>query len=572
MKCDSKWRWLLIAALLSIPLAAAPLAHATPAKFTVEYCDSALPGGNPPGISPPTEAPGWGLVQTCASPGGVLGISIVGAVTGPLASSMIVQIPATPGGHIEDETISGYVWDLHEESSIFTHGWPLKGGGDTARKFILSGPPLGPGFSFTPGSFDITGACYPCNVGGTIAAHYIAVTQVDPIPPVIPKVGGSLLSGEVLRGHQSVTALAGDTGGGVSRVDALVNGLPAAPSVPGACAVAWVSNSSYQGLAATSPSPCPAWMPASFILDTAAPPFHAGDNTVRVCASDLSTEGSPNSVCSPVKTVSVNNTCVESEVPGGQVLSAGFAATNSETITTPYGQPAEVKGGLVNNAGDPIAGATICVQAQTEGDPGGPAPIATATTDANGQFSYQLPAGPNRSLLVGYRHDAFQVGRTISYASHTKPTLRLSRGRVHAGGHVKITGALPGPSASGRVVVLQASALHGRRWLTFRRATTGPRGGFRATYRFGSTSSTITYRIRAVVPRQSGYPYAAGHSRPARVKVRARKHRRPNRSRQEKGEARRERRGDTELVRDRGKMSQRIGNQAQADDKPRRTR
>jgi hypothetical protein len=272
-----------------------------------------------------------------------------------------------------------------------------------------------------------------------------------------------------------------------------------------------------------------------------------------------------------VKTVNVNNTCVESDVPGGQVLSANFAATNSETITTPYGQPAEVKGGLVNNAGDPISGATICVQAQTEGDPGGPAPIATATTDANGQFSYQLPAGPNRRLLIGYRHDAFQVGRTISYASHTKPTLQLSRGRVHEGDRIGITGSLPGPAASGRVVVLQASALHGRRWLTFRRATTGDRGGFRATYRFGSTSSTITYKIRAVVPQQSGYPYAAGHSTPARVKVRAgSKHHRPHRSHKKRDETRSKRRGDLELMRDQGNVSERIRNQVQTDDQPRR--
>lgn len=510
----------VILTAFGICFAIATSAHAAPATFTVEYCDSALPGGNPPAISPPAQAPGWGVVQTCSSLGGVLGISIVGPVTEKLASSMIVEIPATPGGRIEDETITGYVSDLHPESHIFTAGWPLNGGGEIARKFILSGPPLGPGFAFTPGSFDITGACYPCNVGGTIAAHYIAVTQVDPIPPVIAKVDGSLLSGEVLRGHQSLSVLAGDTGGGVSRVEVLVNGLPAAPAVPGACAIARVANSSYRGLAATSPSPCPAWMPASFVLDTAAPPFQDGDNTVEVCASDLATTGSPNTVCSPAQTVKVDNTCVESEVPGGQVLSADFAATNSETITTPYGEAAEVTGDLINNAGDPISGATICVQAQTEGDPGGPAPIATATTDANGQFSYQLPAGPNRRLLVGYRHDAFQVGRTISYASHTKPTLRLSRGRVHEGHRIRITGSLPGPAASGRVVVLQASALHGRRWLTFRRATTGARGGFRATYRFGSTSSTITYKIRAVVPRQSGYPYAAGHSKPARVKVR----------------------------------------------------
>lgn len=561
---------------LAIPISA----QATPARFTVEYCDSALPGGNPPVFEASAQSPGYAVVQTCASPGGVLGISVPGVVTDFHAFVIIPIILATPGGFIEDETISGYVSNLQpwNRPSIFTKGWPVSGGGDTARKFILGEEsPLGFGVTTKDygGRFYIVMGCGQeiCNGSGIVAAHYIAVTQIDPNSPEIPEVEGSLLSGEVQRGHQSLTALAGDTGGGVSRVEVLVNGLPAASPSPGACAVARVSNSSYQGLAATSPTPCPPWMSASWLLDTAGFPFHDGTNTVQVCASDLATVGSPNTTCSAVQTVNVNNSCAESEVPGGQVLSAHFAATNSETVTVPYGKPAEVTGGLVNNAGDPISGATICVQAQTEGEPGGPGPIATATTDANGQFTYQVPAGPNRNLLIGYRHDAVQLGRTISYASHTKPTLELSRGRVHAGDRIGITGALPGPAASGRVVVLQASALHGRRWLTFRRATTGPRGGFSATYRFGSTSSTITYRIRAVVPQQSGYPYAAGHSTPALVKVHVRgQHNHSRRHHKKKGHVQSDRRGDLELMRDQGKMSERIRIQVQTDDQARRTR
>ncbi len=573
MRFHLKCRLALIAALLGICFAAPPPAHATPAVFTVEYCDSALPGGNPPQIDF-VKPEGYGLIQTCASPGGVLGITELGLVA-HAASWIQVSIPETPGGIIEDETISGYVSNLqpgNELSHIAYDGWPLSGGGDTARKFIVRGTPgqLG-GYG---GTFTIVMTCGndPCNGGGTVAAHYIAVTQVDPIPPVIPKVEGSLLSGEVLRGHQSLLALAGDTGGGISRIDVLVNGLPATVPAAGACAIASVANSSVSGLVATSPSPCPAWLPASWALDTAAYPFHDGDNTVQLCASDLATVGSPNTACSAVQTVKVNNTCVESSVPGGQVLSANFAASNSEAVTVPYGSPADVHGQLANNAGDPIAGATICVQAQTEGDPGEPAPLATATTDASGQFSYQLPAGPNRRLLIGYRHDAFQVGRMISFASHTKPTLKLSRGRVHAGDRIGITGSLPNPGASGRVVVLQASALHGRRWLTFRRATTGDRGGFRATYRFGSTSSTITYKLRAVVPEQSGYPYAAGHSKPALVKVRSGSKLRHHHAHKPVAGSRSDRRKSLEMVRDQGKISERIRSQVQTDDQLRRTK
>jgi hypothetical protein len=204
---------------------------------------------------------------------------------------------------------------------------------------------------------------------------------------------------------------------------------------------------------------------------------------------------------------------------GGQNLSAGIQGVTGEAVTVPFEQPAVVTGDLTSNAGEPISGATICVQSQVQESGTEPATVATATTDASGEFSYEVPPGPNRRLLLGYRHDAFQVGKTLEVNSHAKPTIELGRGRIRHGGRIKITGSLPGVDPAGRVVVLQAASLHGKRWLTFRRATTGPKGGFRSAYRFGATPSTTTYRMRAVVPRQAGYPYEPGHSTPARIKV-----------------------------------------------------
>lgn len=72
------------------------------------------------------------------------------------------------------------------------------------------------------------------------------------------------------------------------------------------------------------------------------------------------------------------------------------------------------------------------------------------------------------------------------------------------------------------MVVLQASALHSRRWFTFRQATTNRHGVYRARYRLDATRRPITYRIRAVVPRQRNYPWEKGHSKPALVQVRGR--------------------------------------------------
>lgn len=518
------WRWLmLISALLIAGVTLPAMAQAAPSRFTVEYCDSSLPAGNPPAWEFHT-SPGAGFFpfQTCAAPGGALEVKEQGLVE-TVPGWIEVFVPETPGGFAESETISGFASNLqpgNQQSHIKADGWPLNNGGDTPRFFHISS---GLNSLSNGGSFNIVMGCSnaPCNPGGTIAAHYIAVTEVDLVPPSIIGVGGSLLAGGVLRGHQSVSAEAVDVGGGVTRVDVLVNGIPAAAPTPGVCGVAPVANQSYTGLAAISPTPCLGRVPAGWVLDTAGYPFNDGANTVQICASDLATVGNPSTTCSAAQTVEVDNSCADSPVSGGQVLSTTFAKSDADSVTVPFGHPAEVQGELANSAGNPISGATICVQAQTEGTPGGPTPVATATTDANGQFSYELPGGPNRQVLVGYRHDDFQVGRTISYAAHSRPTLRLRPGRIGQGGHVRLTGKLPGPRAARRVVVLQASALHGRRWLTFRRATTGRRGYFSATYRFGATTQTITYRIRAVVPLQNGYPYAAGHSKPARVKVRA---------------------------------------------------
>ena len=150
----------------------------------------------------------------------------------------------------------------------------------------------------------------------------------------------------------------------------------------------------------------------------------------------------------------------------------------------PYEQGAEVTGRLANNAGDPIPGATLCVKAQTPGVDTAAVPVGTVTTDAVGHYSYAVPPVPNRELMIGYRHDSRQVARQVRYYSHARPTLKLRPRRVSNGKSIHLWGWLPGPNAAGRVVVLQASALHSRRWLTFRRATADANGRFEARYRF----------------------------------------------------------------------------------------
>lgn len=507
-------------------------ANAAPARYVYEVCDPALPGGGTPGVrfvANPGAPIGAG--NTCAHPGGTLGIAQWGHIGASTASAGFWDIPVAspPGGGVESVTISAQACGAGPGSVIFVfeQGWPPNCRGETQRIFRTN-PKAFHGFwiwlgcngNYAPG----------CDAGPNVSVRYIAAVEVDPVAPKLSALQGSLLAGGVLRGRQSLAIDASDEGGGLSNVSVSVNGLPAAqPSAPN-CSLVQTTNPSVLGIVAENPpllgtvavavTPCPTKLKPSWTLNTAAYPFHDGANSVQVCASDFATLNEPNTTCSPTQTVNVDNSCNESPIAGGEVLSARFASSRNEEITVPFARPATVTGELHSDAGDAISGATICVQMQTEGSEGGAVPIATTTTDARGHFSYKVPPGPNRRVSIGYRHDTFQVARWLHYYAHTKPTIRLTPGRVQSGDQVRITGRVPGPSAAGRVAVLQAAGLRSKRWYTFHRATSNQRGIFHSRYRFDATTQTTTYRIRAVIPKQADYPWEQGHSQPALVQVR----------------------------------------------------
>jgi hypothetical protein len=72
----------------------------------------------------------------------------------------------------------------------------------------------------------------------------------------------------------------------------------------------------------------------------------------------------------------------------------------------------------------------------------------------------------------------------------------------------------------GKLIDLQA---HYRgRWRTFATPRTGAGGRWSFRYRFEATRGVVTYRFRAVVPREAAYPYELGRSRVVAVKVRGR--------------------------------------------------
>jgi hypothetical protein len=503
----------LIGAALAMALpasaGAAPPAHA--ARYTYELCDSALPGGNPPAVRFVVNHPSdpFGLGQTCASSGGSVYVQQWGNVSSTNEAFAVVSIPAPPGGSTELTNVSGGACGGGATVAFFSaRGWPNLFCHEETRLYAGGGE-----------NWLWLGCESSCAAGPIVWVHDIAATEADPKAPTLTGIQGSLLGGGAIRGHQTIGTEAHDVGGGLTNLSISVNGQPAGSPKTLACNTTHVSNPSVVGTVALALTPCPTAAKESWTLNTEAPPFREGANAVQVCASDFATIGEPNTTCSAAQTVNVDNSCTNSPVAGGELLSAQFTKSNNETLTVGFGKEAEVVGTLRTNSGDPVAGATLCVKMQTLEVDAQASPVGTVTTDGNGNYSYKVPAGPNRDVVIGYRHDTAQVARDVRYYAHARPSLHASSDHLHNGERVKFWGQLQGPHRRGRVVILQANVLGSKRWITFRKATSAEKGIFRAKYHFTSTTRKTTYRFRAVVPDQAGYPWVQGHSKPVRVRV-----------------------------------------------------
>jgi hypothetical protein len=188
-----------------------------------------------------------------------------------------------------------------------------------------------------------------------------------------------------------------------------------------------------------------------------------------------------------------------------------------------HGRRARIGGRLVAPGGNPLVGVSVDVSARLDLPGSTFTPVATLTTSKTGHFSYLLPAGPSR--IVQFRYAG---------AAKIRPQTHIVRLRVRAGSTVSVrprrvvTGEYatfrgristrPVPS-TGKLVELQ---YYDRgHWRTFRSVrAAASTGRWRYSYRFTGTAGVRTYRFRAYVPRENGYPYAPGASTAVLVTVR----------------------------------------------------
>ncbi|HEY1274837.1 MAG TPA: LamG-like jellyroll fold domain-containing protein [Thermoleophilaceae bacterium] len=190
------------------------------------------------------------------------------------------------------------------------------------------------------------------------------------------------------------------------------------------------------------------------------------------------------------------------------------------------GVHARLAGRLTTPGGAPIAGASLEVLARTRMPGARRRTVGATTTDGAGRYSWPVPRGPSRDLAVTYRPFA-GAPRAAARASarllvRAPVALDVVPRVVRDGGRIEIRGALPGTPRPrpGKLVELQVRSRGG--WRTFATTRAGRRTGrFAHTHDFPVAGTSRSYRLRATVPPDSAYPYATGHSRAVRIRIRA---------------------------------------------------
>jgi hypothetical protein len=351
-------------------------------------------------------------------------------------------------------------------------------------------------------------------VGPASGAHtyvkQIRIQITDVVGPSL-SVGGSLLSGGVLRGPQTLAVNASDQGSGIHSVQITVNGRPAGgDDLSASC--------NELGSLVTRLAPCPSSFAKTYSLDTAKAPFQEGSNSISVCVFDYAQSGTANDACQ-VHEVLVDNLCPGSPVGGGNTITAGFGNGKAHR-TLAFRRKALIRGRLRDGASNPVAGAEVCVEGHTDLPSRGYHLIGTATTNANGGWSFKLYHGPSRDIRIAYRFGSFQTSAELVLHTRAKATLHLSRHRTKPHHRIYFSGEIAGPHCGRRVVVIRGTVPGAKRRFLVRRAKTDPLCHYHAAYAFSWPPAPTRFVFWTEVPEQSGYAYARGRSVVRYIRVR----------------------------------------------------
>ena len=253
----------------------------------------------------------------------------------------------------------------------------------------------------------------------------------------------------------------------------------------------------------------------------------ARDQAHNEASTTLRSDGQPMTVSLPLRVASTMQAGVErTRVVRRIVRRGGKRRTVRRRVIdlraragVPLGRQTQITGRLTNRDGQGIAAAQVQVLASSDGS--AEQLVGVVQTDASGAYTYTATGSASRTLRFAYAGSPLilPAQSTVRLVVRAVSTLQVSRRQVLNGQRVKFSGrvrSLPLPG-SGKLIELQV--LLSGRWQTFRTARTDPAGRWALPYRFARTHRTQWYRFRVKLPREAGYPFAAGASKSLRVRV-----------------------------------------------------
>jgi hypothetical protein len=329
------------------------------------------------------------------------------------------------------------------------------------------------------------------------------LTLSDPHVPAIVGVAGDL-SGR-LYGTPTVAVRAVDRGGGLHRVQLLVDGVlvrdqsfsRSSPS----CVEPFVH-----------PVPCPLSGEARVPLDTS----RLLDGLHQLQVSVLDAAG--NRASSETYSIEVDNAGATCAYGAGASLQARFRSSGKARLRARADRRVAVVGRLRAPNGKGIDGALLRLYVKARNRTRYHQ-LRVITVGKNGRFRFSLRAGSTRRVRLSYCAPGGGAHRLLHLKASASSSIRATPRVLRNGQMMLLRGRLRGGDVPETGKLLEIQAFFRDRWRTISSVRSDRRGEWRFRYRFDGTQGRVTYQFRAQVPIEAGYPFESGSSRTIRVTV-----------------------------------------------------
>lgn len=255
-------------------------------------------------------------------------------------------------------------------------------------------------------------------------------------------------------------------------------------------------------------------------LTTTPTPTSTSTGGTAVPASGPSTTPTPSPTPTSTKTPA-------QDVGNGENASARarLRVRGSERRVLGFGRRSSATIELLDEDGRPIAGARLLVleRINVQGADFTATPLVL-TTDSDGRARLAVRPGPGRTIRVAYRATSgtpgFNAVADIEVTVRSKTSLRKNRSFLRNGQTVRFSGRILSRPVPREGVGIDLQAKVGSGWQTFKTVKTTGDGRWHARYTFTSTTGLQTYRFRARVRGDSGFPFTPSTSKRIAVRVR----------------------------------------------------